>query len=335
MALAEKKDEKKKESQAAAGATLASVKKAGFLKCGVSQGLPGFSSTDAKNNWTGLDVDFCRAVAAAVFNDPTKVKFTPTSAKERFTALQSGEVDLLSRNTTWTASRDTALGFDFAGVTYYDGQGFLVPKKMKITSAKQLEGATVCVQTGTTTELNLADYFKSNNMKYKHVAFETNDEVIKAYEAGRCDAFTTDRSGLYSTRTKMKKPNDHMVLGDVISKEPLGPVVRHGDNQWGDIARWTVYVLVEAEELGVTQGNVDAQKKSTKNPVVRRLLGLDGELGNKLGLDNSWSYQVLKHVGNYAEVFERNLGMSTNLKIERGLNALWSAGGLMYAMPIR
>lgn len=337
VALAQ--DAKKAKSAAvptpAAGSTLAKVLKQGNLKCGVSQGLPGFSNTDAKNNWSGIDVDVCRGVASAIFGDSKKVTFTPLSAKERFTALQSGEVDVLSRNTTWTLSRDTSLGFDFAGVTYYDGQGFLVNKKLKVDSVKKLGGATICVQTGTTTELNLEDYFKSQGMKYKLVTFENNDETVSAYDAGRCDSLTSDQSGLYALRTKLKQPNEHVVLPEVISKEPLGPAVRHGDNAFGDIVRWTLYVMVEAEELGVTQGNVDDVKKKTKNPVIRRMLGLDGDLGSKLGLSKDFGYQILKQVGNYGETFERNLGKSTPLKIERGLNALWTQGGLQYAMPLR
>lgn len=315
---------------AKAGPTLSSVLKAGTLKCGVSQGLAGFSNADAKNNWTGLDVDVCRAVAAAIFDDPTKVKFTPLSAKERFTALQSGEIDILSRNTTWTISRDTTLGLDFAGVTYYDGQGFLVRKASKIKSAKELDGATICVNAGTTTELNLADYFNFTKMKYKLVTFETSEETVSAYDAGRCDAYTTDKSGINTQLQKLKKPEDHLVLPETISKEPLGPAVRHGDQQWGDLVRWTLYVLVEAEELGVTKANVVELYKSSKNPVVRRLLGLDGNTGTSLGLDSKWSYQVVKHMGNYGEIFAANLP-----KEERGLNALWNQGGLQYAMPIR
>ena len=335
VSLAEdKKDKKKaevsKEKMQAAGTTLGKVQKAGFVKCGVSQGLPGFSNTDAKNNWSGIDVDVCRGVAAAIFNDPSKVKFTPTSAKERFTALQSGEIDILSRNTTWTISRDTSLGFDFAGVTYYDGQGFLVNKKLGVKDAKGLAGATICVQTGTTTELNLADYFKFHNLKYKLVALETNDETVAAYDAGRCDAITSDRSGLYAMIQKLKKPTEHMVLADTISKEPLGPVVRHGDNQWGDIVRWTLYTLVEAEELGLTKANVDQMKKTSKNPVVRRVLGVDSDMGAALGLSAAWSYQIIKHMGNYGEIFAKNLAGQ-----ERGLNSLWNQGGLQYSMPLR
>ncbi len=319
---------------AASAGTFDTVKKNGFLKCGVGQGLAGFSNPDAKNNWTGIDVDLCRAIASAVFGDPTKVKFTPLSAKERFTALQSGEIDLLSRNTTWTLVRDTSLGLDFVGVMYYDGQGFLVRKKSGVKSAKELDGATVCVNTGTTTELNVADYFRTNNLKYKLVVYEKDDEVVAAYDAGRCDVYTTDQSGLYAQRIKLKNPDEHVILPEVISKEPLGPVVRHGDNQWGDIVRWTLFAMVEAEELGVSSANVDEMKKSP-NPNIRRLLGLEGDTGKDLGLPNEWAYNILKNVGNYGEAFERNLGTGSPLKIARGQNALWNKGGLQYAMPVR
>lgn len=321
-------------SGAAQSATLDNVRSKGVLQCGVSQGLAGFSSPDDQGNWKGIDVDFCRAMAASIFGDATKVKFRPLSAKERFTALQSGEIDVLSRNTTWTLVRDTSLGLDFVGTTYYDGQGFMVRKSKKISSAKQLNGATVCVNTGTTTELNLADYFRAQNMKYKIVAFEKTDEVIAAYDAGRCDAYTTDRSGLFSERNKLKKPDEHVILADVISKEPLGPAVRHGDNQWSDIARWTLFAMLEAEEMGVTSANVEAMKKDP-SPGIKRLLGIEGDMGKNLGLSNEWAYNIVKQVGNYGESFERNLGPSTPLKIERGQNALWKNGGLQYAMPIR
>ena len=330
-----KAKEKEKSKDSSLSSTLQQVKKNGLLKCGVSQGLPGFSNADEKGHWTGIDVDFCRAIAAAIFKDVTKVKFSPLSPKERFTALQSGEVDLLSRNTTVTFSRDTTLGFDFTGVTYYDGQGFMVPKKLKIDSVKDLSGATICVQTGTTTELNLADHFTANGYKYKMVAFETNDETVKAYDSGRCDALTTDQSGLYAIKLKLKSAKDHVVLDELISKEPLGPAVRHGDNKWADIVRWTFYAMVEAEEFGITAKNIDTFKKTSKNPAIKRLLGVDGELGKKLGLDKDWSYQVIKLLGNYGEVFDKNLGMSSPLKISRGYNELWTKGGLQYAMPLR
>ena len=319
---------------AAGSPTLERVKKNGYLRCGVNEGLPGFANPDAKGNWTGMDVDFCRAIAAAIFNDPKKVRFTPTSAKVRFTALQAGEFDLLSRNTTWTMSRDTQLGLEFIGVIYYDGQGFMVPKSLKVTSAKQLNGANVCTNTGTTTELNLADYFRANNLKYKVIAFEKNNEVLAAYDAGRCDAYTTDASGLYAERLKLKKPDDHMILPEIISKEPLGPAVNQGDQQWGDLVRWTMFALLNAEELGVTSKNADQMLKSP-NPEVRRLLGVEGAFGESIGLSKDWVVRIVKGVGNYSEVFERNVGQGSPLKIKRGQNALWNKGGLQYAPPVR
>jgi len=321
-------------SQAAGAQTLKTVKDRGVLSCGVSQGLPGFSAPDDKGNWTGLDVDVCRAIAAAIFDDPTKVKFAPLSAKDRFTALQSGEIDVLSRNTTWTSSRDTSLGLNFTGVTYYDGQGFLVRKALKVNSALELNGASVCVQTGTTNEQNLADYFKANSMRYEVIAFASADETVKAYEAGRCDAFTSDVSQLYSERLKLANPNDHAVLPEVISKEPLGPAVRHGDDQWFDIVKWTLFAMLDAEELGVTQKNVDSMLKSDK-PELRRVLGLDGNLGEQLGLTKDWVVRIVRHVGNYGESFERNVGVGSKLGIARGLNRLWNQGGVQYAPPIR
>lgn len=319
---------------AANSPTLEKVKKNGYLRCGVSEGLPGFGNPDTKGNWSGLDVDFCRAIAAAILNDPSKVRFTPTSAKVRFTALQAGEFDVLSRNTTWTISRDVQLGLEFIGVIYYDGQGFLVPKKLKVTSAKQLNGATVCTNTGTTTELNLADYFRANGIKYKVIAFEKNNEVLAAYDAGRCDAYTTDASGLYAERLKLKAPGDHLILPEIISKEPLGPAIVHGDQQWGDIVRWTLFALVNAEELGVTSKNVD-QMLTSQNPEIRRLLGVEGAFGEGLGLSKDWVVRIVKRVGNYGEMFERNVGQGSPLKIKRGLNALWNKGGIMYAPPVR
>jgi general L-amino acid transport system substrate-binding protein len=314
--------------------TLEQVKARGVLNCGSGTGLAGFGLPDAQGNWTGLDVDVCRAISAAIFNDPTKIKFVSLSAKDRFTALQSGEIDVLSRNTTWTSSRDTALGLNFAGVNYYDGQGFMVKKSARIASAMELNGASVCVQQGTTTELNLADYFRANKLQLKAVTFATNDETVKAYEGGRCDAFTTDASGLYAERLRMAKPDDHMVLPEIISKEPLGPVVRHGDDQWLDIVKWVHNAMITAEELGVTKANVDEQLKSA-NPDVKRLLGVEGKHGEALGLTNDWGYRIIKHVGNYGETFERNVGQGSQLKIARGLNNLWSKGGLQYAPPIR
>ena len=318
----------------AVGGTLEQVKKRGALQCGVSQGLPGFSSPDKKGRWKGIDVDFCHAVAAAVLGDSSKVKFIPLSSKERFTALQSGEVDLLSRNTTWTLARDSSLGVDWVGVTYFDGQGFMVRKDLKIKSAKELDGATICTNLGTTTELNIADFFRSKNMKYKLVTYEKTDETLKAYDAGRCDAYSTDQSGLYAMRLLLKNPKDHMILPDVISKEPLGPVVRHGDNQWADLVRWTLFVLLNAEELDISSKNIDKKLKS-KQPAIARLLGTEGRIGKSLNLKNDWAYQVIKQVGNYAEIFEKNLGASSPLKISRGQNKLWTQGGLHYPMPIR
>ena len=317
-----------------AGKTLEAVKAKGFVQCGVSQGLPGFSNPDTAGNWTGIDVDVCRAVAAAVFGDATKVKFTPLSAKERFTALQSGEIDVLSRNTTWTLTRDTSSGLDFSGVTYYDGQGFMAKKGLNVKSAKELNGATVCVQAGTTTELNLQDYFRANNMTYTPVVFEKADEVIAAYDAGRCDVFTTDQSGLYGERIKLKNPDEHVVLPEIISKEPLGPMVRKGDQEWGDIVRWALFGMIDAEELGITSANVDELKAKSTNPDIKRILG-DSDFGKALGVSNDWMFSIVKQVGNYGEAFDRNLGPKTPLKIARGLNALWKNGGIQYAPPIR
>lgn len=314
--------------------TLDTVKTKGMIACGVNVGLPGFSAPDDKGNWSGFDVDFCRGLAASIFNDPTKVKFVPLSAKDRFTALQSGEIDVLSRNTTWTMSRDTSLGLNFIGATYYDGQGFIVRKSLGISSALQMAGASVCTLTGTTTELNLADYFRANNMKYEVVTFATSDETVKAYESGRCDSLTSDLSQLYAERVKLSKPDDHVILPEVISKEPLGPVVRHGDDQWFDIVKWTHYAMLNAEELGITNANVDEQLKSA-NPEVKRLLGVDGKFGEGTGLTNDWAYRIIKHVGNYGEVFEKNLGTGSKLGIKRGINGLWSKGGLQYAPSVR
>jgi general L-amino acid transport system substrate-binding protein len=321
-------------SQAATAQTLKTVTDRGALSCGVSQGLPGFSLPDDKGNWTGLDVDICRAIAAAIFNDPAKVKFVPLSAKDRFTALQSGEIDLLSRNTTWTLSRDTSLGANFTGVTYYDGQGFLVKKSLKVNSALELNSASVCVQTGTTNEQNLADYFKGNNMKYEVIAFGSADETIKAYESGRCDVFTADVSQLFAERLKLSNPADHSVLPEVISKEPLGPMVRHGDDQWFDLVKWVLFAMIDAEELGVTQKNVDEMAKSDK-PEFRRAFGTDGNLGEQLGLTKDWVSRIVKAVGNYGESFDRNVGAGSKLGIARGLNQLWTKGGIQYAPPIR
>ncbi|EFI51872.1 cationic amino acid ABC transporter, periplasmic binding protein [Afipia sp. 1NLS2] len=317
-----------------AQATLKAVQERGVLSCGVSQGLPGFSAPDDTGKWSGLDVDFCRALAAVVLNDPLKVKFVPLSAKDRFTALQSGEIDVLSRNTTWSLSRDTSLGLNFTAVMYYDGQGFLVRKALKVNSALELNGASVCVQTGTTNEQNLADYFRANNMKYEVVAFSTADETIKAYESGRCDVFTSDVSQLYAERLKLTVPDDHVVLPEIISKEPLGPVVRHGDDQWFDIVKWTLFAMINAEELNVTQKNVGEMTKSNK-PEIARLLGTDGNLGEQLGLTKDWVVRIVKAVGNYGESFDRNVGAGSKLRISRGLNKLWNQGGIQYAPPIR
>jgi len=320
-------------STACAG-TLDVVKQRGMLNCGANGQLAGFGIPDAQGNWTGLDVDFCRAIAAAIFNDATKVKFVPLTAQVRFTALQTGDVDVLVRNTTWTLLRDTQLGLNATGVNYYDGQGFLIRKALKLNSALELNDAAVCVQQGTTTELNLADYFRANRMRLKTVAFATLDETVKAYESNRCDAFTTDASGLYSVRLKLIKADDHVVLPEIISKEPLGPFVRHGDDQWFDIVKWVHFAMLNAEELNVRQANVDEQSKS-ENPEIRRMLGTDGNFGEQLGLTKDWVYRIVKLVGNYGEVFERNVGQGSPLKIARGLNALWSKGGVQYAPPIR
>lgn len=320
---------------AQAGATLDAVKSKGFVQCGISDGLPGFSYTDNKGGYSGIDVDVCRAVAAAVFGDATKVRFSPLTAKERFTALQSGEVDVLSRNTTWTSSRDAGMGLTFAGVTYYDGQGFLVNKKLGVNNASELDGASFCIQAGTTTELNLSDYFRANNMKYTPITYDKSDETVVALEAGRCDALTSDQSQLYAQRIKLANPQDYVVLPEVISKEPLGPAVRQGDAEWFNIVRWSLFAMVNAEELGLDSKNVEAQAKSSTNPDIRRLLGAEGEYGKDLRLPKDWAVQIVKQVGNYGEVFERNVGKGSELKIERGLNALWNKGGLQYAPPVR
>ena len=317
----------------ASAGTLDQVKARGVLVCGVGTGLAGFSLPDDQGVWKGLDVDECRAVAAAIFNDPSKVKFLPVNAKDRPTILASGEIDMLSRNTTWTMSRELG-GMFFTGTNFYDGQGFMVRKSLGIDSALKLDGASVCVQQGTTTELNLADYFRANHMKLEAVVFATDEEATKAYDSGRCDAYTTDSSGLYSERLKMSKPDDHVVLPEIISKEPLGPAVRKDDIQWFEIVQWTHYALVTAEELGVTQANVDEMLKS-RNPNIRRLLGVEGDFGRSMGLTNDWAHRIIKAVGNYGESFERNVGMASPIKIKRGLNALWTKGGLQYAPPIR
>ncbi len=315
-----------------AQSTLDAVKSKGYVQCGVNTGLAGFSQPDSRGVWKGLDVDSCRAVATAVFGDASKVRYTPLTAQQRFTALQSGEVDVLSRNTTWTVTRDTSLGLNFVGVTYYDGQGFMVPKKLNLKSAKQLNGATICVQPGTTTELNLADYFRANNMSFKPVVIEKLEEVTNAYFSGRCDVFTTDVSGLVSTRgSRAQNPADHLILPEIISKEPLGPVVRHGDDRWFDVVKWAVFAMLEAEEMGLTSKNIDQNLNST-NPAIQRFVGATGDIGKMLALDNRWAYNIVKQVGNYGESFAANLAP---LGFERGINNLWTKGGLMYAPPIR
>jgi general L-amino acid transport system substrate-binding protein len=321
-------------AQSASAQTLKAVKDRGMLNCGANGTLAGFGLPDAQGKWTGLDVDFCRAIAAAVLNDSEKVKYVPLSAKDRFTALQSGEVDVLARNTTWTSSRDTSLGLNFTGVNYYDGQGFMVRKALKVNSALELNGASVCVQQGTTTELNLADYFSANKMQLKSVTFATANEAVKAYDAGRCDAYTTDASALYAERLRVSDPNDHIILPEIISKEPLGPAVRHGDDQWFDIVKWTLFAMMNAEELNISSKNVDEALKST-NPEIKRFVGTEGNFGEQLGLGKDWAVRIVKQVGNYGETFERNVGLGSPLKIERGLNKLWTKGGIQYAPPIR
>jgi general L-amino acid transport system substrate-binding protein len=319
-----------------AGKTLDAIKARGQLVCGVNPSLPGFSAADSQGNWAGLDVDVCKAVAASVLGDAGKVKWVPLNAAQRFAALQSGEVDMLSRNTTWTLTRDASLGLFFTGVTYYDGQGFMVTKKSKITSAKQLKGATVCVQSGTTTEKNLTDFSKAAGLNMKSVVFETQEATNKAYFAGRCQAYTTDASGLASVRNKEAgNPEDHVILPELISKEPLGPAVRRGDDEFFTIVKWVVFVLVEAEEYGITQANVDAWRTTSTDPVVQRILGTSEDTGKLLGLDKDWAYRPLKAVGNYGEIFDRNVGPKSALKLPRGANNLWNKGGLQYAPPVR
>ncbi|SFH16625.1 L-glutamine-binding protein/L-glutamate-binding protein/L-aspartate-binding protein/L-asparagine-binding protein [Palleronia marisminoris] len=316
--------------------TLSDVQERGTLNCGVSTGLTGFSAPNASGEWEGFDVAVCRAVAAAVLDDPSAVEFVPTTGKTRFTSLASGEIDLLSRNTTWTFSRDNDLKFEFAGVNYYDGQGFLIPKELGVTSAKDLDGATVCVQTGTTTELNLADFFRKNNISYEPVPIETNGEAQQQYIAGACDAYTTDASGLAATRASFENPSEHVILPEIISKEPLGPLVRHGDSEWGDVVRWTLNALVAAEEYGVTSANVqDMASAPGDNPEVNRLLGTEGELGAMIGLDNDWAVKAISAGGNYGELFARHIGEDTPVGLARGLNAQWTNGGLLYAPPFR
>ena len=314
--------------------TLEDVQSRGTLRCVVSTGIAGFAQPDANGVWGGFDIDFCRATAAAVLGDASKIEAVTSTGKTRFTKLNAGEGDVLWRNTTITFSRDVGVKLRFHGVNYYDGQGFMVNKSLGISSAKELDGASVCIQTGTTTELNLADYFSSNGMKYEPVTIETNDEARQNYEANRCDVYTTDASGLASTRSALPNPDAHMVLPEIISKAPLGPATRHGDDQWSDIITWVLNATITAEELGVTSANVD-QQKSSNNPEVRRLLGVDGSQGSELGLSNDWAYQIIKQIGNYGEIFERNIGVNTPLGIARGLNALWTDGGLIYSPPFR
>jgi general L-amino acid transport system substrate-binding protein len=318
----------------ASAQTLQTVKDRGTLRCGVNTGLPGFASQDDQGGWQGLDVDYCKAVAAAVFGDASKVQYSPLSAVQRFPALQNNEIDVLARNTTWTMDRDTTLGLTFAGVNYYDGQGFMVKKDLNVNSALELSGATVCVQSGTTTELNLADYFRTNNMDYNPVVIESQSDVNSAYDSGRCDVLTTDASGLAASRLEMGNADEHVILPEIISKEPLGPAVRQGDTEWFNVVKWTHNALLNAEELGVTQANVEEMLES-ENPEIRRLLGQDKNFGESIGVSQDWVVNIIKAVGNYGEIFERNIGVNTPLQIQRGQNALWTKGGLQYGMPIR
>lgn len=316
--------------------TLDDVRARGHLQCGINTGLAGFAFTDDKGNWRGFDVALCDAVAAAVFGDASKVKYTTLTGKTRFEALKAGEIDILSRNTTWTYSRDVDLKLTFLGVSFYDGQGFMVPASLGVSSATELDGASVCIQTGTTTELNLADYFRRNGMSYEPVPIESNEEARQNYLSGRCDVYTTDRSGLAATRATLDNPDDHVVLPEVISKEPLGPLVRHGDDEWGDVVRWVLNVLIIAEEKGITSANVAAMAGQTsKDAEVNRMLGAEGEYGAMLGLSADWVVSVISSVGNYGEIFDRYLGVKTDIGLERGLNALWTGGGLLYAPPYR
>ena len=322
-------------ASAASAGTLEDVQAKGFVQCGVSTGVAGFAFTDDAGNWQGFDPAVCQAVAGAIFGDASKVKYTPTTGKTRFEALKSGEIDMLARNTTWTYSRDVDLKLSFTGINYYDGQGFMVPKGLGVSSAKELDGASVCIQTGTTTELNLADFFRTNNMSYEPVPIETNAEARQNYQAGRCDVYTTDASGLAATRATFEDPSAHVILPEIISKEPLGPLVRHGDDNWGDIVRWALNVLIIAEELGVTQANVDEMAKGTDNPEINRMLGSEGSYGAMLGLPADWAVHAIKAGGNYGEIFERFIGTETDIGLERGLNELWTKGGLIYAPPYR
>ena len=320
---------------AASAQTLSEVQDRGQLNCGISTGLAGFAAPDANGNWEGFDVAVCQAVAAAVFGDPSKVNFVPVTNKVRFTSLSSGEIDMLARNTTWTFSRDTDLNNDFVGVNYYDGQGFMVPRDLGVSSAKDLDGATICIQTGTTTELNLADYFRVNNLSYEPVPIETNAEALQQYNAGACDVYTTDASGLAASRATFEDPSAHVILPEIISKEPLGPLVRHGDSEWGDIVRWTLNALIAAEEYGITSANADQLAEGTDNPEINRILGSEGDLGTMIGLDNAWALNAIKANGNYGEIFAKNIGEDTPIGLTRGLNAQWTDGGLLYSPPFR
>ena len=315
--------------------TLQNIQAKGFIQCGVTQGLAGFSMPDSAGNWTGMDVDFCRALAAAVFNDPSKVRFSPLSAKDRFTALQSGEIDVLSRNTTWTLQRDTSLGLNFSVINYYDGQGFMVRKSLNVKSARELSGASVCVQTGTTTELNVADFFRANNLKYEPVVFATADETVKAYDAGRCDSYTAGVGALAGQRIKLRNPGEHTIMTELISNDPQGPVTRWGDERWQAIVRWVLNGMIAAEHLGVTSKNVDEMRTNSRNAEIRRLLGADGNFGAMLGLDNAWMFNAIKQVGNYSESYERTVGKGSPLGLERGSNQLWTRGGLLFTPPFQ
>ncbi len=316
------------------GTTLKAVMDKGFVQCGVTGGVRGFSAPDENNNWSGLEVDFCRALAAAIFNDADAVRYTPLTSTERFAALSSGEIDVLSRTTTWTMTRDTSLGINFVGTMFYDGQGFMVRKADGITSALQLDGASVCIESGTTTELNAADYFSSNNIDVNTVVFENQDEVLQAYEDGRCDVYTTDSSALASERLNLEDPSAHVILPEIISKEPLGPSVRQGDDNWFNLNRWTYFLLLNAEELGVTQANVD-EMLASDNPAIKRLLGVEGTYGEMVGVSNDWGYRIIKALGNYGEMYARHVGPKTDIGIARGVNALWINGGIQYGPPIR
>ncbi len=320
---------------AAAKTTLDTVKARGHLVCGVSQGLPGFSLKSAKGRWSGLDVDFCRAVAAAVLGSSEKIKLLPLTSRERFDALKSRKVDILTRNTTWTLSRETELKVNFAGVLFHDGQGFMLRRQLDVKNALELDGVTVCLNTGTTTEDNINDFFQSRGMNFTLNAFEKSDDALAAYQDGECDVYTAEHSALHAQRSRLESPDEHMILPAVISKEPLGPAVRHGDDQWFEIVKWTLFALINAEELGVTAANAQKLRRESKTPAIRRLLGVDGEIGRKLGLDPEWAFRAIREVGNYDEMFERNLGGESSLKIDRGINALWTRGGILYAPPIR